>query len=874
MYTVVVESPAKAKTINKYLGNDYTVIASFGHVRDLPSKDGSVEPDNDFHMHYQVDDDAKRHITAIAGAVKKSDILYLATDPDREGEAISWHIVEALIEKKALPKNIEVKRIVFHEITKKAITEAIEHPRDVDMDLVNAQQARRALDYLVGFNLSPVLWRKLPGAKSAGRVQSVALRLICERDEEIEKFIAQEYWDISTALRTEKNESFSARLTHWEGAKLEKFSIVNETEAKKISALLENKKVTVATVKPKQMRRNPYPPFMTSTLQMDASRKLGFSAKKTMQLAQKLYEGIDIGGETTGLITYMRTDGVTMATEAIMAVREYISKNHGANYLPSSPRMYQSKAKNAQEAHEAIRPTNVSRSPDSLANYLEKDMLRLYDLIWKRTVACQMEPAVYDQVVAEISVPEHRATLRANGSVLKFDGFLALYREGLDDDQQDEEENRRLPMLAPQQKLDVTEVSPEQHFTEPLPRFTEASLVKKLEELGIGRPSTYASIISVLQERGYVKLEKKRFIAEMRGRLVNAFLVTFFQRYVEYDFTANLEAQLDEISDGKMDWKQVLRDFWQPFIGKIDESKTLTQKGIIEELDHLLAPIIFGKQDVTPEDRKCPTCGVGELHLRTGKFGAFLGCSNYPDCNYTRQIDVEANSESGGDNTPQEFPKLLGTDPKTGLDITMKKGPYGVYVELAETPKPKRASLPKGVSPADMTLERALSLLALPREVGIHPESQKKITAGLGRFGPYILHDAQYISLKGDDDVLTIGMNRAVDLIAENKDKKKASAPVRVVGQHEDGKDIGIYEGKYGAYVKHGKINATLPKGTSIEELTLEQALELLVAKGGKKGGKKKAAAKKPAAEKTEKKPAAKKPAAKKAPAKKKKAAE
>lgn len=872
-HVVVVESPAKSKTINKYLGNDYTVLASFGHVRDLPSKDGSVEPDNDFAMHYEVDPDSQKHIKAIADAVKGADTLYLATDPDREGEAISWHVLEALKAKNAIKKDVTVKRIVFHEITKKAVTHAIANPRDIDMNLVNAQQARRALDYLVGFNLSPVLWRKLPGAKSAGRVQSVALRLICEREFEIEQFITQEFWDITLDLTSAADKPFKARLTYFNNEKLEKFSIPNEAEAQRITAALQSKSFSVASVKPKQSRRNPYAPFSTSTLQMDASRKLGFTAKKTMQIAQKLYEGIALSGETTGLITYMRTDGISVGMDALNDARNYITTSYGKDYLPDSPRMYKTKAKNAQEAHEAIRPTDLSRTPEAMRAYLDNDQARLYELIWKRMVASQMEAAVYDQVQVELQAKDNSATLGTTGSVLKFDGFLKLYQEAHDDDEE-EEELKRLPELKEGEAVKTNAVNPAQHFTNPPPRYTEASLVKRLEELGIGRPSTYASIISVLSDRGYVNLDKKRFVAQSRGRLVSAFLENYFKRYVEYDFTAELENTLDEISNGDKDWKAELKRFWVDFIAKIEESKQLTITDILDRLDAVLEPFIFGTGEAAQKARVCPTCGNGRLSLKTGKFGAFLGCSNYPECNYTKQMvsgdDGEAEAAAGS----VDFPKTLGTDPKTGEEISLRKGPYGVYVQLGNAEKPKRASLPKGSSADDMTLEKALSLLALPREVGIHPESGKPIMAGLGRFGPYVLHAGAYTSLTKDDDVLTIGMNRAVTLIAENA-KKKGVEPLRMLGKHPDGDDIGVFSGRYGPYIKHKKLNVTLPRGMEPEDITLEQALELLSKKAGSapaKGGRKKPTAKakatdeKPAKKTTAKKTPAKKPAAKKKP--------
>lgn len=876
-HVVVVESPAKSKTINKYLGGDYTVLASYGHVRDLPSKDGSVEPDNDFVMHYEVDPDSRKNINAIADAIKKADTLYLATDPDREGEAISWHVLEALKEKKALKPSTVIKRIVFHEITKKAVTDAIAHPRDIDMNLVNAQQARRALDYLVGFTLSPVLWRKLPGARSAGRVQSVALRLICERENEIEKFVPQEYWDIALDMKKGDGGAIKSKLALFDGEKMEKFSITNEEKAMRITAALQSKQFAVSAITPKQSRRNPYAPFSTATLQMDASRKLGFSAKKTMQIAQRLYEGITLGGETVGLITYMRTDAISVGTDALIAARDYITGAYGKDYLPDSPRIYKTKSKNAQEAHEAIRPTQLSRIPDAIRDYLDTDQFRLYELIWKRMVASQMEAAVYDQVSVDITSSDKQAMLRTTGSVLKFDGFLKLYQEGHDDDEE-EEENRRLPALNVGEALATEKVLPAQHFTEPPPRYTEASLVKRLEELGIGRPSTYASIISVLIDRDYVKLDKKRFTPESRGRLVSAFLSSFFERYVQYDFTAQLEDTLDDISNGEKDWKKELHTFWKDFIAKIEESKQLSVTDVLEALDQMLEPYMFGTGEAAQKARICPTCGSGRLSLKTGKFGAFLGCSNYPDCNYTKQL---VNADGGdGDAGAEgvEFPKLLGIDPESGEEISLRKGPYGVYVQLGNAEKPKRASLPKGTQAASVDLQRAVDLLRLPREVGLHPESGKMITAGLGRFGPYLLHDKAYASLKAEDDVLTVGMNRAVALIAEAAAKKKGAATaLRVLGNHPDGGEVAVFAGRYGPYVKHGSTNATLPKGTEPETLTMEDAVKLLAARAGapKKGKKtpaKKAAGKEekapaqktPAKSASTKKPATKKPATKK----------
>lgn len=850
MKLVIVESPAKAKTINKYLGKDFKVLASFGHIRDLPAKDGSVRPDENFAMDYEVSSKAAKHVKEIADAAKTAEAIYLASDPDREGEAISWHVVEVLKQKKAIKKDTKVYRVAFNEITKKAVTEAIASPRDIDMNLVNSQQARRALDYLVGFTLSPVLWRKLPGSKSAGRVQSVALRLICEREEEIEAFKSREYWDIKLDLKTALGADFTAKLTQYNGKKLEQFDIVAEKSAGDIVKILKAKNYSVASVEKKQSTRNPYAPFTTSSLQQEASRKLGFGAKKTMQVAQKLYEGVELGGETVGLITYMRTDGVTVSQEAITATRTMIQKQYGAEYLPASPRVYVTKAKNAQEAHEAVRPTDVNKLPKDLKEYLDEDQMKLYDLIWKRMVSSQMQSAILDQVGVDVKAHDNSAVARATGSTIKFDGFFKVYRESRDDEK-DDDESRILPPMNEGEKLALEEVNPEQHFTQPPPRFTEASLVKKLEELGIGRPSTYASIISVLQERDYVILDKKRFVAADRGRLVTAFLASFFKRYVEYDFTANLEEQLDNVSAGDIDWKTLLREFWTAFHANIDEVKDLTITNVIDELNQLLANYLFPKDENGEINRKCPSCATGEVGLKLGKFGSFLGCSNYPECKYTKQLaknDGGADGEDSGEGYAVFEAKLLGTDPATGLEIILKKGPYGFYIQLGEDvkaapktkgktkekapPKPKRAALPRGRTPDDMDLETAIGLLSLPRLVGIHPETKQEITASIGKFGPYLKHDGKFVSLK-DDDVLTIGINRAVTVIADGASKggkgRAAAAPLRVIGKHpKSGEDVAVYGGKYGPYVKHGKINASLAKGMSAESVTLDEAVELI----------------------------------------------
>lgn len=778
---VIVESPAKAKTIEKYLGGGYHVLASYGHVRDLAAKNGSVLPDDDFSMVWELGERAAQPLGAIEKALKKADTLYLATDPDREGEAISWHVQELLTDKKLL-EGKTVRRVTFNEITKNAIKEAFTHARDVDKDLVDAYLARRALDYLVGFNLSPVLWRKLPGSRSAGRVQSVALRLICERESEIEKFKAQEYWSIVVKLHNTEGVPFFARLTHLSGNKLDKLDIPNQDTADAAVARIKNKVLRVTKIEKKQVRRNPYPPFITSSLQMEASRKLGFSAQTTMRLAQQLYEGIDFNGETVGLISYMRTDGITLSTDAVMQTRSTIEKIYGKTYLPDSPRMYKSKAKNAQEAHEAIRPTDLSRLPWEVAKQVSDDRLgKLYDLIWKRTMACQMESAVLDQVAADLSDGTDDVVLRATGSTVHFDGFLKLYSEDRDDDApvgEDDENNdkdRRLPPLAENDKVKTVDVTPNQHFTQPPPRYSEASLVKSLEELGIGRPSTYASIIQVLQDRKYVVLDRRRFVPEDRGRLVTAFLVKFFGKYLDYDFTANLEDELDAISAGHVFWKEALRQFWTDFSAAIDGTKDLKVRDVLDYLDAELGPHFFGEAVGGKDPRACPVCADGRLSLKLGKFGAFIGCSNYPECRHTRPLVVETEGEGadgagGGTDVLAAGPKELGTDPLSGRPVSLRKGPYGPYVQIDPAPeskdKPKRQGLPRGLKADEVNLQVALKLLELPREVGFHPETGTKITAGIGRFGPFLKHGDKYTSIPKDDDVLTIGVNRAVDLIA------------------------------------------------------------------------------------------------------------
>jgi DNA topoisomerase I len=836
MDVVVVESPAKAKTINKYLGPSYRVIASYGHVRDLPSKDGSVQPEADFAMDWEVDPKARKHIEEIASALRGARHLYLATDPDREGEAISWHVFRVLDEKRML-KGIDIKRVVFNEITRDAILDAFARPRDLDQELIEAYLARRALDYLVGFTLSPVLWRKLPGSRSAGRVQSVALRIICERETEIEDFRAQEYWTVKGLFRTEADQKLTASLTHLAGRKLDKFDLANEEAARAAVQAVEERTFAVAKVERKQTRRHPSPPFITSTLQQEASRKLGFSASRTMQVAQRLYEGINLGGETVGLITYMRTDGVQMAADAISGCRQLIKAEYGERYLPATPRHYKSKVKNAQEAHESIRPTDVTRRPGDVAPHLDADQQKLYALIWKRALASQMESAVLDQVAIDLASADGEVMLRATGSVIAFDGFFKVYREGSDDPRQEEGEEVLLPNLEVGAALERLKVDAEQHFTQPPPRFTEASLVKRLEELGIGRPSTYASIITVLQQRDYVRLENKRFVPEDRGRLVTAFLTSFFERYVAYNFTAEMEGKLDDISGGRIDWKTVLHEFWRDFSAAINDTKGLGIKDVLEALNERLGPHFFRSTDGS-DPRICPACAEGRLSLKVGRFGAFIGCSNYPECRYTRPLVPLSNDEQDTVKPGEAGPRPLGTDPASGMEVSLRKGPYGFYVQLGEETgegkrktKPKRASLIRGMNPEQVDLDQALKLLALPRTLGVHPETGEPIVAGVGRYGPYVNMGETYVSLK-DDDVLGIGCNRAITLLGEAIERK---GPSRVLGAHPvDGKPVTLKEGRYGAYVQHKTVRATLPKGVSAETLELDQALELLAAKAGR----------------------------------------
>ncbi|HTW35665.1 MAG TPA: type I DNA topoisomerase [Rhizomicrobium sp.] len=872
MNVLVVESPAKAKTINKYLGSGYKVLASFGHIRDLPPKDGSVKPDEDFSMIWEVDARAQKRIKDIVDAVKGADKLILATDPDREGEAISWHVLEVLKQKRAL-SGTKVERVVFNAITRGAVLDAIAHPREIHEELVDAYLARRALDYLVGFTLSPVLWRKLPGSRSAGRVQSVALRLICEREDEIEAFKPQEYWTVDADIRAPTG-TFPAHLTHLDGKKLDKLDLKSEADARHAVDAINARRFKVGQVETKPVKRHPAPAFITSTLQQEASRKLGFAAKRTMQIAQHLYEGVEVGGETVGLITYMRTDGVQMAGEGIAEARSTIGKRYGARYVPTSPRMYSSKAKNAQEAHEAIRPTSFERLPDQMARYLDQDQARLYELIWKRALASQMESAELERTTVDAVSDDAKVTLRATGTVTLFDGFLTLYQEGKDDE--NDEDGAKLPKVKDGDPLTVEKVTPEQHFTEPPPRYSEASLVRKLEELGIGRPSTYASILSTLRDRGYVRMDRNRFIPEDKGRLVTTFLINFFNRYVQYDFTADLEEKLDDVSDGKLGWKALLRDFWKDFSAAIAETKDLKTSQVITVLDEILGPHIFPPAANGDDPRKCPNCGNGRLGLKLGRFGSFVGCSNYPECRYTRQIGQSA--EEAGNAQPQ----VLGSDPETGEPISLRTGRFGPYVQRGDGEKPQRSGIPKGVDRSAVDFEYALKLLSLPREVGKHPETGNPITANFGRYGPYVAHDGQYASLDTADEVFTVGINRAVTVLAEKKAKSRSPRgpeALKELGVHpESGAAVKLMRGRYGPYVTDGSTNATIPRDSDPLSVTLDQAVQLIAERVAKGGGKKpKKAAKKAAApakdaapKKAPAKKAAKKPAKKaaKAPAK------
>jgi len=838
MKLVVVESPAKAKTIEKYLGSDYRVLASYGHVRDLPPKDGSVDPDAGFAMQWETYADKQRQLRAISDEAKRADTLILATDPDREGEAISWHVQEILRGRRALPKQVE--RVTFNAITKNAVTEAMSKPRQLDEDLIDAYRARRALDYLVGFTLSPVLWRKLPGAKSAGRVQSVALRLIVDREREIELFRPQEYWSVTATLAHEGTE-FLARLSRFEGQKIERLTIGDEATAQRAKAAVEAERFTVASVETKPFTRNPPAPFTTSTLQQEAARKLGFSASHTMRVAQDLYE--------SGAITYMRTDGVQMAAEAVHLARETIERRFGPHNVPGKPRVYETKAKNAQEAHEAIRPTDFDRDRSGSG-----DHGRLYELVWKRALASQMESARLERTAVELADESGRHALRATGQVVLFPGFLALYEEGRDDEAAEDE--RRLPKLGEGDRPDKRRVHAEQHFTQPPPRYSEASLVKKMEELGIGRPSTYAAILQTLKDRGYVRADKGRLWPEESGRLLTAFLERFFERYVSYDFTAHLEDELDEVSGGRADWQAVLDAFWRDFKPKTAEVMERRPSDITAALDEFLAPFLFPDKGDGSDPRLCPACGDGRLALRGGRYGAFVACSNYPDCKFTRRFAQGGSEEAGATDEPQ----VLGVD-EDGVEVTLRSGRFGPYVQLGDGKEAKRASLPKDLPAAELTLEAALRLLSLPRAIGAHPETGKPITASIGRYGPYLAHDGKYAKLASTAEVFETGMNAAVaklaDAAAGGGRARGSREPLKVLGAHPRTEaEIKLMEGRFGPYVTDGTTNATLPKTIAPDALTLEEAAQLIDERAAKGGSGKKKPAKRKAAPKGGKKAA------------------
>ena len=826
----MVESPAKAKTINKYLGSDFVVLASVGHVRDLASKNGAVDPANDFEMNWEIDSNKQKNIKAIVDALSNENKLILATDPDREGEAISWHLLEVLQKKRALKKSTSVERVVFNAITKNSVLEAMKNPREINMPLVEAYLARRALDHLVGFNLSPVLWRKLPGAKSAGRVQSVSLKLIVEREMQIEAFKTEEYWSIKASLQTNGNEDFNARLSYYDNQKIGKMTLKTKQEAMTACSALQQTTFNVGSVNSNPKKRNPAAPFMTSTLQQEASRKLGLGTKETMITAQKLYEA--------GLITYMRTDGIDMTSEASAEIRNLVIKIYGKDYIPQSPRIYKNASKNAQEAHECIRPTDITQTPEQLLN-LDKIQANLYSLIWKRTVSSQMESATFEATSVEIVSPDSTIKLRASGQVLLFEGFLKMYVES-SDDEKNAEEDTILPPLTKGQALNIDKITPDQHFTQPPPRYSEATLVKRMEELGIGRPSTYASIVTTIQDREYVRKEKSRLVPEDKGRLVTIFLNNYFDKYLEYDYTADLEKKLDRVSAGEANWKQVLNDFWDEFTKSIENTADLRITEVLEKLNEVLEPHIFPPTEDGIDPRLCRTCNVGRLSMRTSRSGsAFIGCSSYPDCRYTRPLSLQDEKQES-DNLIE---KVLGQNPANKDDqVTLKNGRFGPYVQIGEQldpkVKPPRASIPKGMNVESIDLEKALKLLALPKELGRHPSDGVVIEAAIGRYGPYVKHGRVYANLTDPEEILIIGMNRAVELLEEkikNGGRYNIAKPLRELGEHPDLGPIDVMDGKYGPYVKWKKINATIPKDISPEKITLEEAVQLINEKASKK---------------------------------------
>ena len=831
MKLVLVESPAKAKTINKYLGSDYDVMATIGHIRNLPNKNG-VDPEENFSMQWELLERSSKFLKEIKKSLKSANKLILATDPDREGEAISWHVLELLNEKK-IKINIPIERVVFHEITKMSVLDAIDNPRGLDQELINASLARNALDYLIGFKLSPVLWQKLPGAKSAGRVQSVALRLICEREFEIQSFIPQEYWTIESELQKASKEKFKARLIIWKGDKLEKLSLNNEQSAKEAIKSIENSDLEVVKNEEKKEFRNPRAPFTTSTLQQEASRKLSFSASRTMRAAQKLYEGLNIGSEVTGLITYMRTDSVQLSKDSITDLRKMITNEYGDSYCPEKLKIYKSKVANAQEAHEAIRPTDVKRMPKTVKAYLDDDCYKLYDLIWKRTVSSQMASAIINKTIIDVESInktdiQNFVTLRANGSVIKFDGFLKLYNEGVDEKNSSEMDDNIIPQVNINEKLIAEKNISEQHFTQPLPRYTDASIIKKLEELGIGRPSTYASILEKLQDRGYVFKDGSRYVADDIGRIVTSFLENYFEKYVEYSFTADLEKKLDLVSEGKLDWKILLKEFWEQFKVAIESTSEIQRTDVIQKIDLALENHFFNLNDNGKVDRVCPTCSNGSLSLKVGKFGSFIACSNYPECKYTRKLSENDSDELNG-SSGFDGEKSFGFDPVTNDEVYLKKGPYGIYLQLGNEKKPKRTSIPKLINIEDLNLEIALSLLKLPRDLGNPPGEDKPIYAGIGRFGPYLRFGTTYASLPHDNTVITIGLNHANDLIQEKLSK---SPPIINLGNHPDGGEIEIKSGRFGSYLQYKKLRASIPKKQSLDDFTLEMGVTLINEKG------------------------------------------
>ncbi|AKK19873.1 type I DNA topoisomerase [Candidatus Liberibacter africanus] len=832
MNVIIVESPAKAKTISKYVGSNYKVLSSFGHIRDLPSKKGSVLPDKNFEMIWEIDPSSQKHLNNIFRAVKSSTSLILATDPDREGEAISWHILDVLRQNNLI-ENTKIQRVSFNAITKKTVLHAINNPRDINIDLVHAYLARRALDYLVGFNLSPILWQKLPGARSAGRVQSVALRLICDRENQIECFSSEEYWSLSALLETPHGDQFTAYLTEFNGKRIEKKSISNKKEADEILSFLKKATYIVKKVEKKPVKRNPWPAFTTSTLQQTASSRLGFSATHTMRIAQKLYEGIDVNGEIIGLITYMRTDGVHISTDALEEVRHSISSNYGNNYLPEKPRIYSSKSKNAQEAHEAIRPTDFNLSPSQMEQFLDFEQLQLYTLIWKRSVASQMASAEFERTTFSIDATykDQIAHMTTIGSCLCFDGFLKVWDYQTDQEKKSKE-NILLTRINNNTQLITKETNASQHFTESPPRYSESSLIKKMEEIGIGRPSTYAVTLETLNKRKYVITEQRKILPQNTGRIVTAFLKNFFGQYIEYDFTADLEEKLDEISTGKLDWQKVLHEFWEKFIEKIDSIKDLRISNVLDILNDTLSSVIFPPKDTNENNRTCPGCKIHPLSLKlSSKYGAFVGCTNYPECKYTRQLTSKQE-----DTSEIKEPILLGEDPETKDPITLRSGRFGFYVQRGDGKDSKRCALPKSWGHESIDYDKAMSLLSLPKEIGIHPETQKNITAGIGKYGGYLNHNGNYTKLESIEQVLTINLDQAVSHITKDMNNEKTSQrrsknQGNVIGVHPEGGSITIRHGRYGPYLNWKKINASLSKQKNPDTIDLESAINILTEK-------------------------------------------